>query len=288
MSRCSRATCRGCATPSSAWTRARSARRRLPAPAFRSTGTMTADGARLSRADPQLARQRLRPRFRAGVPGARGDLRPRICRGWPKRSSSGRRRNSASSGCRTAFSTGSSIMPQKKNPDAAELVRAKTGRVNGHLIGAADRHEGPAAHLFQGHAGRQGSGLRRRRDARPDARRHDRHGRRHDGQRRRDEEGGGLRLFDRDRPCRLAGARGSACRSARRITSTGRAVALAEARKLPLDKLSLDELQAIHRAITDEVFSVLSVQNSVKSRTSLRRHGAGARCAGRSATGASG
>ena len=34
-----------------------------------------------------------------------------------------------------AFTTGSSIMPQKKNPDAAELVRAKTGRVNGHLIG---------------------------------------------------------------------------------------------------------------------------------------------------------
>ncbi|MGO4837368.1 argininosuccinate lyase, partial [Rhizobiaceae sp. 2RAB30] len=33
------------------------------------------------------------------------------------------------------FSTGSSIMPQKKNPDAAELIRAKTGRVNGHLIG---------------------------------------------------------------------------------------------------------------------------------------------------------
>ena len=33
-----------------------------------------------------------------------------------------------------SFSTGSSIMPQKKNPDAAELVRAKTGRVNGHLI----------------------------------------------------------------------------------------------------------------------------------------------------------
>ncbi len=34
-----------------------------------------------------------------------------------------------------AFSTGSSIMPQKKNPDAAELVRAKTGRINGNLIG---------------------------------------------------------------------------------------------------------------------------------------------------------
>jgi argininosuccinate lyase len=33
------------------------------------------------------------------------------------------------------FSTGSSIMPQKKNPDLAELVRGKTGRVYGHLMG---------------------------------------------------------------------------------------------------------------------------------------------------------
>ena len=33
-----------------------------------------------------------------------------------------------------AFSTGSSIMPQKKNPDIAELVRGKTGRVYGHLV----------------------------------------------------------------------------------------------------------------------------------------------------------
>lgn len=33
-----------------------------------------------------------------------------------------------------AWSTGSSIMPQKKNPDAAELIRAKTGRLNGNLI----------------------------------------------------------------------------------------------------------------------------------------------------------
>ncbi len=34
-----------------------------------------------------------------------------------------------------AYSTGSSIMPQKKNPDMAELIRGKTGRVYGHLIG---------------------------------------------------------------------------------------------------------------------------------------------------------
>ena len=32
------------------------------------------------------------------------------------------------------FCTGSSIMPQKKNPDVPELVRGKVGRVNGHLV----------------------------------------------------------------------------------------------------------------------------------------------------------
>lgn len=34
-----------------------------------------------------------------------------------------------------SFATGSSIMPQKKNPDMAELIRGKTGRVYGHLMG---------------------------------------------------------------------------------------------------------------------------------------------------------
>ncbi|RSK13369.1 Argininosuccinate lyase 1 [Streptococcus oralis] len=34
-----------------------------------------------------------------------------------------------------SFSTGSSIMPQKKNPDMAELIRGKSGRVYGHLLG---------------------------------------------------------------------------------------------------------------------------------------------------------
>ena len=38
-----------------------------------------------------------------------------------------------------AYSTGSSIMPQKKNPDVAELVRGKTGRVYGHLMGLSRR-----------------------------------------------------------------------------------------------------------------------------------------------------
>ena len=54
------------------------------------------------------------------------------------------------------FTTGSSIMPQKRNPDAAELVRAKTGRIIGALTRAADRDEGAAARVSEGHAGGQG------------------------------------------------------------------------------------------------------------------------------------
>ena len=135
------------------------------------------EGARLPRADAQLARQRFRPRFRAGVPvGSRRSAATHLSRlaeeiviwstpqfGFVRLSD--------------GFSTGSSIMPQKKNPDAAELVRAKTGRVNGHLVGAADRHEGPAAAYSKDMQEDKEAGLRRRRDARPDAGGDDRHGR---------------------------------------------------------------------------------------------------------------
>ena len=41
-----------------------------------------------------------------------------------------------------AYSTGSSIMPQKKNPDVAELIRGKTGRVYGDLIGTLSMMKG--------------------------------------------------------------------------------------------------------------------------------------------------
>jgi len=50
---------------------------------------------------------------------------------------------------------------------------------------------------------------------------------------------------------------------------TGRAVALAEGKKVGLEELTLEDLQAIHPGITTDIFSVLSVQNSVKSRTSF-------------------
>ena len=63
------------------------------------------------------------------------------------------------------FCTGSSIMPQKKNPDVPELARGKTGRVVGHLMGLLDADEGPAAGLQQGQPGRQGAAVRHRRHA---------------------------------------------------------------------------------------------------------------------------
>ena len=62
-----------------------------------------------------------------------------------------------------AYSTGSSIMPQKKNPDVAELVRGKTGRVYGSLMTLLNRYESAAAGLQQRYAGRQRGHIRRRR-----------------------------------------------------------------------------------------------------------------------------
>ena len=59
-----------------------------------------------------------------------------------------------------AFTTGSSIMPQKRNPDAAELTRAKIGRIAGAFHGTRHGDEGTAAGLFQGHAGGQGTDFR--------------------------------------------------------------------------------------------------------------------------------
>ena len=46
-----------------------------------------------------------------------------------------------------AWSTGSSIMPQKKNPDIAELARGKSGRLIGHLTGHPGHAQGSALRL---------------------------------------------------------------------------------------------------------------------------------------------
>ena len=56
-----------------------------------------------------------------------------------------------------AFATGSSIMPQKKNPDIAELARGKTGRLIGNLTGLLATLKALAAGLQPGSAGGQGA-----------------------------------------------------------------------------------------------------------------------------------
>ncbi len=104
------------------------------------------------------------------------------------------------------FTTGSSIMPQKRNPDAAELVRAKTGRIAGALQAIVIVMKGlPLAYQKDMQEDKEGA---------MDAlaalvalhRRHDRHGARHRAGHRAHEEGGRRGLCDRDRSRRLAGA----------------------------------------------------------------------------------
>ncbi len=59
------------------------------------------------------------------------------------------------------FASGSSIMPQKKNPDAAELLRGKAPRVAASFSTLDRRSPRPAARLRQGPPGGQGGALRR-------------------------------------------------------------------------------------------------------------------------------
>ena len=83
----------------------------------------------------ELPRRGERPRLRG-----RGAVRPRPARRAPvaasaRRSCCGRPRSSASCSLADAYATGSSMLPQKKNPDIAELARGKAGRLIGHLTG---------------------------------------------------------------------------------------------------------------------------------------------------------
>ena len=62
-----------------------------------------------------------------------------------------------------AFSTGSSAMPQKKNPDLTELIRGKSGRSTGRSHNASHPYQGPPPRLQQRPPGRPGARLRRSR-----------------------------------------------------------------------------------------------------------------------------
>ncbi len=166
-----------------------------------------------------------------------------------------------------AFTTGSSIMPQKKNPDAAELVRAKAGRVIGALAGLLVVMKGlPLAYSKDMQEDKEPvfetddtlalcitamEGMVR--DMAPDA-----------GSMRAAAERGFLTATDlADWLVRVLGM---PFREAHHVT--GRAVKAAEDKGVRLPELTLDELRAIEPRITDDVFQVLTVEASVASRLS--------------------
>jgi argininosuccinate lyase len=167
-----------------------------------------------------------------------------------------------------SFSTGSSIMPQKKNPDAAELVRAKTGRLNGHLIGLLTVMKGlPLTYSKDMQEDKEAvfdaaetldlmlaamTGMVRDMTVNAAAMKK--------------AAGSGFSTAT-DLADWLVRELGIPFREAHHVT--GRAVALAEEKKVGLERLTLEDLKSIHEGITADIFSVLSVQNSVKSRQSF-------------------
>jgi argininosuccinate lyase len=167
-----------------------------------------------------------------------------------------------------AFSTGSSIMPQKRNPDAAELVRAKSGRITGALITLLTVMKGlPLAYSKDMQEDKEAV---------------------FDAADTLDLMVAAMTGMVRDmvfnqKRMRAAASTGFSTatdladwlvrtldipfREAHHIT--GKAVALAEAKNIGLEKLTLADMQSIHASITADVFSVLSVEKSVRSRTSF-------------------
>lgn len=166
------------------------------------------------------------------------------------------------------FTTGSSIMPQKRNPDAAELVRAKTGRVIGALNGLLIVMKGlPLAYQKDMQEDKQGAmegfaalslAIRAMtgmvRDLVPDE------------ARMKAAAGEGYATAT-DLADWLVRTLKMPFREAHHVT--GRIVAKAAEGGVALHELPLEEMQAIEAKITKDVFGVLSVESSVKSRTSF-------------------
>lgn len=165
------------------------------------------------------------------------------------------------------FSTGSSIMPQKRNPDAAELIRAKVGRIMGAQNGLMVVMKGlPLAYskdmqedkepVFKAVADFElclvaMTGMLQ--DFRPNL------------EAMRDAAGLGFSTAT-DLADWLVRVLGMPFRDAHHVT--GAAVKCAEEKSLGLQELSLSDLQSIDPRITADVFDVLSVDASVNSRTS--------------------
>lgn len=166
-----------------------------------------------------------------------------------------------------AFSTGSSIMPQKRNPDAAELVRGKAGRVFGALQALLTMMKGlPLSYSKDMQEDKEGTfdalqtislclaamtGMVR--DMQPDLKAMKK------------AAGFGYATAT-DLADWLVRVLKMPFRDAHHVT--GRLVAIASEKKVGLEKLSLAEMQAVEPQITEAVFAVLGVDQSVKSRTS--------------------
>jgi len=167
-----------------------------------------------------------------------------------------------------AFTTGSSIMPQKRNPDAAELVRAKAGRILGSFVALAAVMKGLALAYAKdlqedkeavftaadaldlslaAMAGMAG-------DLKPDAA----------AMRRAAEHGYPTAT---DLADFLVRELNKPFREAHHIA--GAIVKRAEELKVALDRVPLADMRAIEPAITKAVFAVLPLDASVNSRTSL-------------------
>jgi argininosuccinate lyase len=166
-----------------------------------------------------------------------------------------------------AFSSGSSIMPQKRNPDAAELLRGKSGRIAGSLHGLLMTLKGlPLAYskdmqedkepvfdavdtlrLCLAAAAAMIQTMRADRDAMQAA------------------AGVGYATAT-DLADWMVRTLGVPFREAH--AATGRAVRLAETSGVDLADLTLDQLRSVDRRLTAAVFDVLSVERSVASRTS--------------------
>ncbi len=163
------------------------------------------------------------------------------------------------------FTTGSSIMPQKRNPDAAELTRAKTGRIVGALAGLFVVMKGlPLAYQKDMQEDKEGAidaigalalsiaamtGMVR--DMKPDL------------ARMRAAAGEGYSTAT-DLADWLVRTLKLPFREAHHVT--GRIVAMAADAGLPLEKLPLKAMQTVEPRITKAVFDVLSVDKSVTSR----------------------
>jgi argininosuccinate lyase len=163
------------------------------------------------------------------------------------------------------FTTGSSIMPQKRNPDAAELVRAKAGRIIGALAALMVVMKGlPLAYQKDMQEDKEGAidafaaltlAIRAMtgmvRDLEPDQ------------ERLRAAAGDGYATAT-DLADWLVRTLKLPFREAHHVT--GRIVARAAETGVALDALPLKEMQTIEPRITAAVFGVLSVDNSVRSR----------------------